>query len=101
VRVLAETGLVGFAAYLLFLAAFALMAIRNLRQAGWRHAMGMALLTIFGIIVLASQFEGRFTDEPYLWLLVGVSFGLPAIHRSRRLAAGQAPVPAAARASTI
>jgi hypothetical protein len=40
VRVLAETGLVGFAAYLLFLAAFALMAIRNLRQAGWRHAMG-------------------------------------------------------------
>jgi hypothetical protein len=84
VRVLAETGLVGFAAYLLFLGAFALMAIRYLRQAGWRRAMRMALLTTFGIIVLASQFEGRFTDEPYLWLLVGVCLGLPAVHRGQR-----------------
>jgi hypothetical protein len=90
VRVLAETGLVGFAAYLLFLGAFALMAIRNLRQAGWRRAMGMALLTTFGIILLASQFEGRFTDEPYLWLLVGVCLGLPAVHRGQRLGTGRA-----------
>ncbi len=98
VRVLAETGLVGFAAYLFFLAAFVLMAIGQLRQAGWRRAMGMALLTIFGMIVLASQFEGRFTDEPYLWLLVGVGFGLPAVHRSPR--PGRLPVPAVAEVPT-
>jgi O-antigen ligase len=95
VRVLAETGLVGFAAYLLFLAAFALMAIRMLSNGGRRRAVGLVLLTGFGIIVLASQFEGRFTDEPYLWLLVGVGIALQAIHRRQRLAVGPAPAPQA------
>jgi O-antigen ligase len=91
VRVLAETGLVGFAAYLLFLGAFVLMAIRTLRKSGRRGAVGLVLLTGFGIIVLASQFEGRFTSEPYLWLLVGVGLALQAIHRRQSLAAGPAP----------
>jgi O-antigen ligase len=89
-RVLAETGLVGFAAYLLFLTAFALMAISILRKGGRRTALGLMLLTGFGIIVLASQFEGRFTDEPYLWLLVGVGYALEGIHRRHRLGADPA-----------
>jgi O-antigen ligase len=86
VRILAETGLVGFAAYLFFLAALVTLAISCMRRPGSQRAFGMTILTATGIILLASQFEGRFTDEPYLWLLVGIVSGLPAVRRGAQLA---------------
>jgi hypothetical protein len=75
--VLAETGLVGFAGWLVFVAVFIGSGIRLLRRPGWFRAVGMATLSAFGIILLASQLAGRFATEPYLWLLVGVLIAAP------------------------
>lgn len=73
VRVLAETGLVGFAAFIGLLIAAATSVIRAVRAgppsrriAAW--AAGSAVL----LILLSSQFAGRFFNEPYLWLSLGV-----------------------------
>jgi O-antigen ligase len=73
IRVLAETGVVGFAAFVGLLVAAAAAVLRAVRDgppsrriAGW--AAGSAVL----LILLSSQFAGRFFNEPYLWLSIGV-----------------------------
>jgi O-antigen ligase len=77
VRVLAETGLVGFAGWLACVVAVAMASVSLVRRPGWQRAFGMASLSAFGIILLASQLAGRFVTEPYLWLLVGVLIAAP------------------------
>jgi O-antigen ligase len=77
VRVLAETGLVGFVSFIAMLAVTfqaAAAAIRarlpGRRVVGW--AAGSAIL----LILISSQFAGRFFNEPYLWLALGVLLAL-------------------------
>ena len=71
VRVLAETGIIGLAGWLVFVLAYLWTSLRLLRGATWMRPFGMTALTCFFIILGASQMAGRFTSEPYLWLLVG------------------------------
>jgi O-antigen ligase len=81
VRIAAETGIVGLivgAAF--FLALFASLAriartMPELRTAA--TALGVAIF----IIGVASQFEGRLYDEPYLWLFLGLTAALGALAR--------------------
>lgn len=79
VRTLAESGLVGFVGWVVFVALCLVSVFRLLRRPGWSRAAGMVTLSAFGVILLASQLAGRFATEPYLWLLVGVLIAAPRI----------------------
>lgn len=77
VRVLAETGLVGFASFIALLAATfqaAATAVRSRLPA--RRIIGWAAGTAVLLILISSQFAGRFFNEPYLWLALGVLLAL-------------------------
>jgi len=73
VRVAAEEGVLGLAAWLSLFVAIALVARRAIRAAGRaeRAAVWIAISAI-GLITLASQTEGRFYADPYLWLFIGL-----------------------------
>jgi putative inorganic carbon (HCO3(-)) transporter len=74
-RVASEEGTVGLVAWLVLLIAIgvttagALRAATGVRPLVW--AMGAAIV----VILLASQTEGRFYLDPYLWLLIGLLAG--------------------------
>ena len=79
VRIAAETGVVGLLALTLLAGAIA-WVLWSLRRAPpsirlGAGAVGLGIVSIF----VASQFEGRLFDEPYLWLLVGLAASLPGI----------------------
>lgn len=73
VRIAAETGAVGLAVF----AALCASAGSQLVVA-WRGASGSQRFGVLGVtsalmvILLASQAEGRFYNEPYLWVLLGL-----------------------------
>ena len=72
-RVAAEEGLVGLLALGSLFAGVVVTARRALRDAGDRVRMALVVSTLgIGIVALASQTEGRFYSDPYLWLFVGV-----------------------------
>jgi O-antigen ligase len=88
VRIAAETGLIGIAAWLALLMAIGLAVRRGaVRRAIPIRLAALAAGTVIVVILVASQFAGRFYTEPYLWLAIGVL-----------LAVGRSPV---ARRSTI
>jgi len=89
IRVAAEEGLVGLAALTAFLAGIAMTLRRAMRGAdGFQRiavaATGLGLLAVF----LAAQTEGRFFNDPYLWLLVGTLGALTAMARQGQPAEG-------------
>ncbi len=73
VRVVAETGIVGLAAFLAVLGSVAVVVWRK----GW-HGKGIqrtAVLAAGGVILvilIGSQFAARFYNEPVFWLALGV-----------------------------
>ena len=71
VRVLAETGIIGLLGWVVFVLGYVWTSLRLLRGPTWFRPIGMTALTGFLVILGASQMAGRFTSEPYLWLLVG------------------------------
>lgn len=80
IRIAAEEGLVGLGAMLIFLVGIATTLRRALRGADEFQriavsATGLGLLTVF----LAAQTEGRFFNDPYVWLLVGTLCALAAM----------------------
>jgi O-antigen ligase len=82
IRIAAEEGLVGLAALVVFLAGIATTLRRALGGAdGFQRiavsATGLGLLVVF----LAAQTEGRFFNDPYLWLLVGALGALATMAR--------------------
>ena len=82
VRIAAEEGLVGMGALVAFLAGLAATIGRALRGADPFQriavsATGLGLLVVF----LAAQTEGRFFNDPYLWLLIGTLGALAALAR--------------------
>jgi hypothetical protein len=73
VRVAAETGVVGIAAWLALMAAIGLAVRRALaRREDPKRLAAMAAGGVIAVILVASQFAGRFYTEPYLWLAIGV-----------------------------
>jgi hypothetical protein len=95
VRIAAETGVLGLASYAAFVLVVWLHLWRALSIAGSRVAV-VGAAAGFGLLLVASQAEGRFYDEPYLWLLIGVLASEPLWHRDgRRLTPGSEGRPAA------
>lgn len=72
VRVAAEEGLVGLAALALFGLGLVAAVRTGRRRAGTggRTAFDVVAMAV-AVVFLAAQTEGRFTNDPYLWLAVG------------------------------
>ncbi len=77
VRIAAETGILGLAAFSALLVAVLIALGRAVRRtAAWARTAAVALGLGLLAILISSQFEGRLYDEPYLWLLLGLLAGL-------------------------
>jgi putative inorganic carbon (hco3(-)) transporter len=94
IRIAAEEGLVGLAAFALF----ALGLGETIRRARRDRdeldqvalaATGLGLLVVF----LAAQTEGRFYNDPYLWLLVGTLGALATMARQAQPGEGADIIP--------
>lgn len=91
VRIAAETGLIGLAAYLALLAAAILELAAVARIGDFRDRVTAYVLgTGLGILVVSSQFVGRFYTEPYLWLILGLIAALGMLRRREAVTAGAA-----------
>jgi len=86
VRVAAETGIVGLFAWVLFIAAYLGRCLLTATKGRLGRVIGMTLMCTFGIVFLASQLAGRFTTEPYLWVMAGILSSAPMIVGERRVA---------------
>jgi hypothetical protein len=89
VRIAAETGIVGLAAFIFFVAALAIVVRRRFKAAdppdrAMITALALGLLTI----LLSSQLVGRFYSEPYLWLFIGLLCSWALRERARDTAPG-------------
>jgi len=73
VTVLAEMGILGLVAMLLFLVFVTMM---NLRVVGRMRGFALAITAGIWVIWLSSQGEGRFFEDPLLWGLWGLSLAL-------------------------
>jgi len=72
IRIASEMGVVGLAALITMLAAAWWGLWRSARGSPWfDRVLAYGLASILLVIVLSSQSEGRFTTEPYLWLVIG------------------------------
>ena len=74
VSILAELGIVGFAAFLFLALRLLLTVVSTYRQPGdgeHRLIVGWLGAAFLGIL-FQSQSEGRLLDEPYLWLLMAI-----------------------------
>lgn len=84
ITIAAEQGLVGLALFLGFLGALAWEVISSLRRRSeWRNWIVMPALLLVPILVY-SQVEGRLTEEPYLWLALGLLFAARRLEGSTR-----------------
>jgi O-antigen ligase len=86
VSVLAELGVIGAIAVLFVIARWGLY-VRELRQRlepGEPRAILTAVALISLIIVLASQTEGRFLEDPYLWFAAGLAVAIDQITAAER-----------------
>jgi len=73
VRVLAETGVAGLLVWLGLLVAVAGSVLRAIRSPlPDRRIAAIAAGGVVLVIVIASQFAGRFYSEPFLWLALGM-----------------------------
>lgn len=77
VTIAAELGLIGLAAFALFLGGWAQLVAQAYRL-GERCSRAFVLgLTAAGVtLLLASQSAGRFFEDPYLWLILGLTVAL-------------------------
>jgi O-antigen ligase len=84
VTVLAELGIIGAVAVLFVIARWIAYtrALRARLSPGEPRAMLTALALIALIIVLASQTEGRFLEDPYLWFAAGLAVAIDQITAS-------------------
>ena len=104
-RVASEEGAIGLVAWLVLLIAIGITIARALRVATADRPLVWAMGAGVVVILLASQTEGRFYLDPYLWLLIGLLAGAwrtaPATDQSAQHGATlAAPDAALARAVT-
>jgi O-antigen ligase len=86
VTVIAEQGVIGTVLFLAFLIQLGRESLQSMRRrdkwATWITLPAVLILPIF----LFSQFEGRFLQEPYLWMVLGMLYS--AQLSGRRVRAG-------------
>jgi hypothetical protein len=79
---MAELGAVGLVAIGFVVARWALYARTVVRGASRElKPVALALTLITAIIFIASQSEGRFLEDPYLWLAAGLVVAIASISR--------------------
>jgi putative inorganic carbon (HCO3(-)) transporter len=77
VTTIAELGVLGAAASLFFLYRWGRLGWRlHRRSRGEARALVLGLWAMSLVILLSSQTEGRFFDDPYLWLVFGLGVAL-------------------------
>lgn len=81
VTIIGELGLVGLALAAWWAFEFVRSTLRSLRSQVRRPYATAALLALL-LILLVSQLEGRFLEEPYMWLFLGVALGAQRIDES-------------------
>src|SRR5438874_632253 len=97
VTVMAEQGVFGALIFLGFLILLAREAWRARRRRDAWSAWAVIPATLIVPIFLYSQFEGRFIQEPYFWLALGLFYA--ADFRARQLARQPVPAETARRAA--
>jgi O-antigen ligase len=83
VTIMAELGVIGFAALAFLAVRWAWYMRTLLREAPpdlRAAAVGLAMISV--IIVFGSQTEGRFLEDPYLWFAAGLAVAIDTISRS-------------------
>jgi O-antigen ligase len=96
-RVASEEGSIGLVAWLVLLMATGVTVARALRAPAADPPLVWAMAAGIVVILLASQTEGRFYLDPYLWLLIGLLAGAWRTMPTTELATGPAADPATAR----
>ncbi|HVC77913.1 MAG TPA: O-antigen ligase family protein [Candidatus Micrarchaeaceae archaeon] len=81
VTIIAELGLVGLALAAWWAFEFVRSSVSSFRSQVRRPYVTAALLALL-LILLVSQLEGRFLEEPYLWLFLGAALGAQRIDES-------------------
>jgi len=81
VTIIAEQGLVGLALAAWWAFEFVRSTVRSFGSHARRPYVTAALLALL-LILLVSQLEGRFLEEPYVWLFLGVALGAQRIDDS-------------------
>lgn len=84
VTILAEEGAIGGAVILGFLVLLAWRALRMLLRPTRFRDLVVTPVFLVGPILVYSQFEGRFIEEPYLWLALGLFYSALSLDRSIR-----------------
>jgi len=79
VTILAELGLVGFALWAWWLVEYFRRSVVSIRRKPSVRAYVLAPLLAIIVIVLGSQLQSRFVDEPYLWVLLGLAWSAMAL----------------------
>ena len=74
VTIVAETGVVGLALVLLTGFSFVRSMVRGRFQSPVERTLVFAPVIGLLLVVLDSQFSGRFFDESYLWLFLGLAY---------------------------
>jgi glycosyltransferase involved in cell wall biosynthesis/O-antigen ligase len=95
VTIIAELGLVGLALAAWWAFEFVRSTVKSFRSQIRRPYVTAALLALL-LILLVSQLEGRFLEEPYVWLLLGAALGAQRIGE-----ASEARLPGAARIALV
>jgi O-antigen ligase len=84
VTILAEQGTIGAGLMVVFLLLLAWRVLRAIfRPTAWRDLVVTPAFLV-GPILVYSQFEGRFIEEPYLWLALGLLYSAWTLDRSVR-----------------
>ncbi len=89
VTTIAELGLLGLAAIAFLFYRWGALCVRLYWQASWEDkAVVVGLAGAFLAILISSQAEGRFLEDPYLWLVFGLGVALERLRATERLLAG-------------
>jgi len=100
-RVASEEGAIGLVAWLVLLIAIGITVVRALRASTSDRPVVWAMGVGIVVILLASQTEGRFYLDPYLWLLIGLLAGAWRTAPATDTSAQEGPALAARGAATV
>ncbi len=93
-KIMYETGLIGFIAFLLFVSALSWFTFKAYRQVKDRNLKGFALcLWVFVFFISYQTYYYPLDVDPvavYYWATIGILLKLPAIEKAERLAAAEA-----------
>lgn len=100
VTILAELGLVGFVLWAWWLVAYFRRSVAAVSRQPSRRPYVLAPLMAIVVILLGSQLQSRFVDEPYLWVFLGLAWAAMAFEDAPADARATQPSTTTTRAAT-